>query len=463
MTSLKSIFFIFWALLVKNVCAQTEPTLFFMNSLPQVVYTNPASVPAYKFTLGLPGSSVYAQYSNSGFNYKNVIVSQGDSSIIDLNKFTGSLKKKNYITTAFQADILRFGFKVNARMYFSYHLGVKSYTRMMLPKGLFSLLTEGTGALVSETTSISPLIENVQYLESSWGASYIVNRKLTVGTNIKLLKGITNATTANSTVDISVDNEYQIGIRADINAKTSGINNFDDDDYELEDNYKDFFKNNGFAIDLGAFYKLNERINVGISLIDIGFINWKNDLYGYNLNPEKANFIFKGINLQRVLDNEGDYLDSELDSLEDNFEFDEGVIGKYKTPIPGKIYLSGTYKLSRTVSAGALFFTEKFRNRFSASISTSIHKEFGTKFSASISYTATQHSYNNIGAGVSLNLSPIQFYIVGDNLLRAPFSYLANNDLNSFANSTKYFNVRTGLNFVFGRIKSQEKLPNPQK
>jgi hypothetical protein len=37
--------------------------------------------------------------------------------------------------------------------------------------------------------------------------------------------------------------------------------------------------------------------------------------------------------------------------------------------------------------------------------------------------------------------------MVGDNLLRIPIS---GNEINGFVNSTQFFNIRTGMNFVFG-------------
>ncbi len=73
---------------------QQEATMYFMNSLPQVSYLNPALQPRYKFSLGLPGSSVYAQYSNNAFKYNDFAKKQGDSVVGDLNKLYGSLKKK---------------------------------------------------------------------------------------------------------------------------------------------------------------------------------------------------------------------------------------------------------------------------------------------------------------------------------------------------------------------------------
>ncbi|MGC4020839.1 MAG: DUF5723 family protein [Cyclobacteriaceae bacterium] len=86
-------------------------------------------------------------------------------------------------------------------------------------------------------------------------------------------------------------------------------------------------------------------------------------------------------------------------------------------------------------------------------------ERFWKKFTGSLTYTISNHSFNNIGLGMSLNLPPVQIYIVGDNLLRAGIGAMGGN-LTSFANSTNYLNVRTGINFVFGWDKSTEKRPS---
>jgi hypothetical protein len=80
----------------------------------------------------------------------------------------------------------------------------------------------------------------------------------------------------------------------------------------------------------------------------------------------------------------------------------------------------------------------------------------------SLSYTITNSSFNNLGAGLSLNLAPIQIYFAGDNILGAPLSLAANGNINSFINNAQYFNFRTGINFIFGRDKAQEKHPHPK-
>jgi len=443
--------------------SQQEGTLYFMNSLPQVTYVNPALQPRYKFSLGLPGSSVYAQYANNAFNYKDFAKKQGDSVIGDLNKLYGALKKKNYLTQAVQADLFRISVKINARMYFTWNITAKSYTRQMLPQELFGILTNGTSPLVNKPTTFSPQVEGLAYVESGWGASYVVDRHLTVGLKVKLLKGIANATTAASAVNLSIDDNYNIKGVADVNLKTSGIHQFDNDDFDMGDDWEVYKKNTGMAFDLGATYSLmDDRLILGASVLDIGGITWKNDTYGYRLDPAKAHVTFEGVNLERVLNGEKDYYQEVSDSIDTNFEFEKGTIGSYRTPLPKRFYLSGSYMLKKTLNVGLLLYAEQFRGRFAPSMSASIHKEFGRRLSTSLSYTITNNSFNNIGAGISLNFAPLQLYVVGDNLLGAPIALASNSELNSYLNSAQFVNVRAGLNFVFGWDKKAEKIPNPK-
>jgi hypothetical protein len=235
--------------------------------------------------------------------------------------------------------------------------------------------------------------------------------------------------------------------------RTSGINNFSQSNFNFGSHIKDYFSNNGFAVDLGATYKLQERITLGASLIDIGSIKWKNNTYGYSLDPAKANYTFAGVDLGRVIKGDNNYLNSIGDSIQNKFKPKEGNIGSYSSPIPGKMYLSGMYQVKKNFTAGAVFFGEKFRDRFAAGITLGVNKHFGKVFSAAGSYTIASNSFNNLGVGMSLNLSPIQIYMVGDNLLRMP---LSGSELNTFVNSTKFFNIRFGLNYVFGWDKKRE-------
>jgi Family of unknown function (DUF5723) len=436
--------------------AQNEGTMYFMNSLPQVVYLNPAFVPKYKTSIGLPGSSIMMSYSNNGFSYNDVAVKNNDVVSADLNKLYRSLRPKNYISVAAHADLFRLSIKMGPRFYFTYNSTLKIYNRLMLPKDLMGIFINGTASFIGSSATLAPKLESLAYLENGIGGAFTVNKDLVIGARVKWLKGIANATTKSSALNLEVDaDNYALTASGDMDVRTSGVHSLDDPNFDFGDDYKNYLKNNGFAIDLGATYRLMDRINLSLSVVDLGFIKWKNDTYNYKLDPNKAKYSFDGIDLNKVLTGDDDYLNSVGDSISSNFEPTEGVTGSYKTSIPTKIYVGGNYEIRRNFTAGIVLYSEMFRGRFMTGATLGVHKNFGKTFSATGTYTMSNNSFNNIGLGASLNLPPFQLYVVGDNILRAA---VGGKELNKFINSTQLFNLRVGLNLVFGWDKGPDKL-----
>lgn len=443
--------------------SQPEGTMYFMNSLPQVVYSNPAMIPKYKFSLGLPGSSVFVLYSNSGFSYDDVITKTSGKVSADLPKLYSKLQTNNYITNAVQADVFRLSFRFSPRIYFTFNVTAKFYNRLMMPKDLTGLAINGTVPFINSTATISPSVESVGYVESAWGASYAVNKDLVVGARVKYLNGFANVTTESSLLNISLNSDYTITAAADLNSKSSGTHNFEQTGFDLSRSWGDYLHNTGYAFDLGATYRFFDRLTVGASLVDIGRITWNNDTYGYSLDRSKANYTFQGIDLNKVLQGDNNYIDVQTDTVKKRFELTEQKIGSYSTPLPGKVYFSGNYEIKRNFTVGALFYAEFFRQRFSPSVTASINKHFGRRFSGSLSYTASNNSYNNIGTGLAINGAQFQFYIVGDNILGAPIALASSGNLNPYINNAKLFTLRLGLNIVAHWDSPQEKQPYPKK
>jgi hypothetical protein len=456
---------LFFSLLaIEKSLAQVEGTMPFMKSLSQVTYYNPAVRPAYRLSIGLPGSSVFMQYSNNGFAKKDFITTVNDTATADLGKFSKALRSKNYINANMQADLFSLGFRANARLYFSMNATMKSYNRMMIPKDLPGIFVDGTTPYGGGTARLSPKIESMSYVEVGYGASYVVNKDLVIGAKLKMLKGIVNVTTQAAALDLAFSNDYAITVRGDLDVRSSGIHNLvdSDSDYDAQDHWKDYTKNNGLAIDLGVTYRLMDRFTFAASIIDFGSITWQNDTYGYKMNPERATYTFEGIDLGEIVQGNGDYLNSVGDTIQARFKLEQGKLGKYKTPLPGKMYLSGVYEIKRNFTVGALIFAEKFRGRVMPGFTASLNKEFGRRVGTSLTYTVTNNSFSNIGAGLALNFAPVQLYFVGDNLLGAPLALMTDKNVNPYIDRLQYFNFRMGLNFIFGRIKVQEKQPYPK-
>jgi len=462
--------FLLTALIGHAGWSQTESTLYFMNSLPQVVEANPAIMPRYKLSIGLPGiSSVAGVYTNNGFSYDDLISKTNGVTNADLSKWTQGLAEKNYVALAGQVDLLRFGYRVKPNLYLMFSSTVKGYNSTMIEKGLALLLVDGTSSFVNSYTNTSPEEEAIAFMQTAIGAAYQVNQKLTVGGRLKYINGISNVTTESSSLIIEVGDTYQITATGAARVRSSGISSLNKSGNDFGNYLADSFSNSGFGMDLGATYKFVDKLTVGASITDFGFITWKNDTKLYTLDPAKAKYTFAGFDINKLLNNDKGYLEAQKDSIQSRFEMQESSSGSYTTSLPTKFYLSGNYELTNTFSVGALFFGEQFGSRFSTGMTAAVNKNFGKIVSTSLTYTVSNRSYNNIGLGVSFNMQPMQLFFVGDNLLMAPVSLAADQNLNAYINSTQLLTLRAGLNIVFGwdkgiskESRTEDKSHNPK-
>jgi hypothetical protein len=425
--------------------AQIAGTQYLMNSLPQYVTNNPAFVPKYKFALGLPGSMIDLNYYNNGFNYNDVTSVDNGKRVANLSKLTTVLPPKTYITTVAQIDLLRLGLKVGESAYLSVNSSVRAYSRAMIPKDAMSLLINGNAPYVGKTAGISPAGDMQLFWENSVGLGVSLSEKLSVGARLKMLRGFMNVNTTSANATVSVADNYNLTLAADMNVNTSGIHGIGDG-FKLS-NYSG---NNGFGADLGATFKPFDKLTLAASLVDIGAIKWKYDTYQYTLNKANANYTFQGVDANKLVEGNSDYGKSLADSLKTRFKPDEKQGSSYSTALPAKAFVSGDYMVVRNFHVGGVIYAERFNGRTFTGMTLGANKHFGKVLSTTVSYTVSNRSFNNLGAGLSLNLAPVQFYIVGDNLLRMPLSVIAHQNMNAFVNSTQVFTLRAGINFVWG-------------
>jgi hypothetical protein len=427
--------------------AQVETTAYLMNSLPQVVNANPAFVPKYKFALGLPGVSSFAvAYANNGFTYNDLVRRENNRLVADLSAWAKNLPDRNYITMGAQTDLFRLGVRVHPKFYFSLHSTAKGYGRAMLPRQLASLLVNGTSPYIGKTLVMEPELQITSYLEHGVGLAAQVTDELAIGGRIKWINGMVGATTERSRFSLTLDDSYQITATGDFRMKSSGFYDLVEGNSDFPTS--DFSRNSGWGLDVGTTYRFMEKLVVAASLVDLGQITWKNRVYDYQV--PQASYTLTGIDIDQLLNGDATYAEAQLDSLERTFTFTETSGGSFKTPLPGKLYLSGAFEVSKSFTVGALFYSERYQGRSASGISFMMNKHLGRLMSTAISYTISNRSFNNLGAGLSFNLAPIQIYLVGDNLLRLPLSLAAHQNVNNFINNTQVFTLRGGINIVAG-------------
>ena len=65
----------------------------------------------------------------------------------------------------------------------------------------------------------------------------------------------------------------------------------------------------GMALDLGGVYKLNDNLTLSASVLDLGFINWSNNMKAVN---RAESFEFNGFHDTAVRENSGPTIDDKI-------------------------------------------------------------------------------------------------------------------------------------------------------
>lgn len=423
--------------------AQQNLVLYNMETVPQRMYANPAMLPFSNVNIGLPGvSSVYFNFGNSGFRYNDLIRRRSDDSLyVDPDNMISKLRDNNYITSNTNVDLLSFSFRVK-KNFFTFNATEKGMFRFRYPKDFMSLLWKGNAAHIGEELNLNFGLEMMHYREYGLGYAREVNDKLTVGGKFKYLYGMENIQTERTDVTFTTDpTYYALTASSDIRINTAGIVT---DSTTENENYFFGRKNSGFGVDIGGVYKINDKISVNASAVDIGFINWKSHVTNYVSRDPNASFTYEGIKLGDFVNDsatvEGAF-DSTIDSLSAEFAIDS-LNESYKTWLAPQFYIGGNYHINEFQNAGLLFYGTRFDKKFFPGVSLSYNLRVKRWLGASIAYSAYNRSFTNVGAGISLNAGPVQFYFVSDNILGA-----------IFPQSTKNIHFQALLNLTFGRKK----------
>ena len=451
---------------------QQDLTLMNLDNIQQIQYVNPALRPQAKLNIGIPGiSSFYFNHYNSVFTPKDVFEVDGNTTTLRVDHLKKMWKNKNDISFSGKYDILHFGFAVK-KNYFSFNITENMFSRLTLPGDLlrFPLTGNASSDLENGILDFSGFgMEANHYREYAFGFQRQWNDKLSVGGKLKYLYGMENIHTKKSSFTLETDSEtFDWSVNGEFAANTSGVYSLTDTidnntDIENEDFMKYAFKrkNRGLGIDLGATYQLNEKIFLSASVVDLGFIRWKND--NKNIKSNQGSFIFTGIDFSDALFTADsirqDTIDAAFKQVQDDLEEAFGVSNNtdaYTTSLLSRFYLSCSYELYKTKKfsgkAGALIHGEFFRGRLRPSLTLSYTQKLGKMLQASASYSMTNRSYNNLGLGMSVNFGSFQFYIVTDNIMTARLVTITSDGDNiPYPYGAKNMHIRTGFNLTFGR------------
>jgi outer membrane protein OmpA-like peptidoglycan-associated protein len=426
---------------ITNTKAQQVNTLYFMKNIEERSEYNPAFQPIDNVYWDLPITPNFRfETGNNSVNFNDVIFNQKingvDSTITFLhpkaNKddFYKKLHANTRVTNDFSLNLIGFGFRVK-KNYFTFNITQKLSSSVYLPKDLFKLLMYGTDTTNSTGYNLSKLGANASvYTEFGFGYSRKINDKLTVGATLKYLMGQANfSTKINDFKIVGGIDKWSINGKGTLNAslplvnipsKSDGTVNYDSiTTTSLSgSNVSDviFTSNYGFAVDLGATYKILPNLELSAALTDIGFIRWRENLTNTTLN---ANYEFSGINYQ-VADDMTDKIDSVKDAFKDAFS-SEATHKAYTTYLTAKLNLGAEYSILKDRIGFGLLTTTQYANKtVYPQVTPSVNFRPCDWFSSSLSYSFVNGQFNTIGLGLQLKVLPFNMYFAADYI---PFDY----------------------------------------
>ncbi len=440
--------------------AQTDLTLYNMTWTPQSMYQNPALTPETKINIGLPGiSSIYGQGINTGFTIKDLVqLNSQDSLILTPDNMIDQLANRNYFMGNLAVDYLSFGIRVN-RNYLSFNATERAMVRFTYPRDLLGLAWYGNGDPrylggdnPADFSGLGLDAQSWRELGFSWTRDIDEDGKLKIGGRLKYLNGTWASRTENSDLSLTTDGTYySLTANSNFRQNLSGFDNQVagvDTAAGAQVTATDYLfgRNHGLGVDVGFQWEvIDSTLRVSGSLVDLGFIRWKNN--PLNISSENASFEFRGIDVLDFPDSletvNGDYLDSLgqtiLDSIENTFTPDT-TREAFNAPTIPRFYIGANYLINDNMDAGLLFSGEVYKGVFRPTLTASYNLKVTQVLQLSANWSYMNRSFLNAGFGFSVNAGPVQWYLATDNVL-API----------VPASVTNAHVHTGINLTIGR------------
>lgn len=456
---MKKISFIIYFLAISLFAsAQQEYSMHFMRDVWNSNYTNPGLQPYQKFFI--TGTSIGTSFSLKGLDDTPIFIENANGSFTpNYQDIIDNLDNDLRMRTNLSAEIFGIGFKVK-KMFFSLSTSTKATAQVVLPKDFFELAWYGNEAFIGETVEFGPSFNVEAYQELALGVNYTFNRKLSAGMRVKRLTGIFSASTTSSQLALTTgENHYETNLQTNYiaNISSSFLNivapadgqilnttaEFNDAAFDEIINQRQFPEgNSGWAGDFGVSMNLKDKIELSVSALDLGYIDWTNDVSGLQ---STGNFSFDGLTFGQATSGDVISFSSVEDSLLTLLNISSVPGTSFRTNLSPKFYASALFKYGYWQLGGMWYNEFAPNNEIISSIGISGRYVLDDKLSLGAVYAYHDGRFNNIGVNTSLRLGPIQLHVVVDNIFPL------------FRPETiEYTNVRAGFNIVFGTKKMRK-------
>ncbi len=391
------------AVFMQRAVAQESTLLHFMNTTPQAMRSNPANIPdTVQMYFGVPFLANISVSATTPISWSDIFTKRNDSLFVKPG-VANAVTSSSRVFAEFNYDIFTFGKRIDTVHFITVGLAAKGYGNIGVPQDAVELLVNGNSAFVNEPCIIDGSLLGQAFGELSFGYTYKINRNWQVGGRAKLLVGIYNAYSSSLKASLATDADtYNLLASSDILIKTAQIDS-------------NPFDNVGASVDAGVYYKTPLKgLDVGVSLIDWGFIHWGSKVkYQESKNVNKP-FSFEGFN---DVGNIGDLMKNLVDTLKDQFSVRERDGESYTTKLKGRLFISASYDFQKYNKVGMLFRTDALQNFNNSALTIMYNRLVGDWFSVSVGNNFLfGQTYFNPSIAMNFKISTLQIYLAVENI-----------------------------------------------
>lgn len=443
--------------------AQNRQLLYDFYEIPQSLLLNPGVKTPYKWHTGIPVvSGISVQAGTSGITVNDLFSNDGLSFTDKVrDRVVNRLDEKDEFVGSGQIELFNGGFRTknSPDTYYSFGIYGEGFVSQFWPRDIAILAFEGN-ANYNRRFDLSHIASQGEAVNVfHFGINKRLNNTSHIGFRGKIYSSLFNFRSAGNNGYFETtpgeNNVLRNTLVADVELKTSGVQGFLD---ILDDNtisaraefprrflQRSFFGGDlGLGFDIGFTKKINERTVITGSLLDVGFIYYSTDVKNYTL---EGSAFTEGIEV--VLPRDVDDLDTDLwqtliDDVEAQIPFETNT-DSYVSLRPIKLNASIRYNFGdngkwgnggpcycpirarsnkgksnffdyKNSIGGQVFVINRLRGP-QAAITAFYQTRIGNALAIKATYTADKFTATNIGLGLNLQAGPINFYLLGDNLL----------------------------------------------
>jgi hypothetical protein len=423
--------------------AQTSISLYHLgNTIFQNNAVNPSWTPEGSFFVGLPVLSGIHVHANNKLSYNQAFSKTETGVLLDIDNAISHLQNQNMTSAHNKVSLLHLGLRLKNGVFVSFFANERIETDVLYSREIVEYGWRGNSAFLGDEVQFENVgTKATHFREIGFGLAASPNENLDVGLRAKYLIGFFDASTPHNFKARLTSSNDSFGLNAEWeNAvlRTSGVDIYEGEDGQVNlSNHLIANGNTGFAIDLGATYKLSKDYSIAGSINDLGFISWKENITNYTLNDTV--FTYNGVDLGEDINDLRQLL---IDSLFDKFTVVE-TAEAYRAWLPMRMTGSWIYHYDEQTNVYASVSSRFIQRQVKMLYGVGITRQFGKTLTLSGSAIKMPQQFVNVGAAVAVKGGPAQLYLGVDQAI------------NFSVPDARALDFRFGINFLFGENKNR--------